>query len=93
MSHDNAVHFPRGASGHDLTRQLDHNPAVSRVRQSGSHAIYRAAQTGANIVVPDHRQPVPPGTRASIIRALIAAGIVVAGLICGFSEALRAMAR
>jgi predicted RNA binding protein YcfA (HicA-like mRNA interferase family) len=54
-------------NGADCIRALQRAGFIIK-RQKGSHVILKRVDPPARVVVPDHRQPLKPGTLRQIIR-------------------------
>lgn len=60
----------------EVQQHFDHHPAVTNVRQTGSHRIYSGPR--GSVVVPiGHRGDVPRGTLRSIMRMAALAGLAL----------------
>lgn len=63
----------------DFDRAIRDSRLPCDERQTGSHRIYRV--NGTSIPIPQHNGDIPVGTRRSIVRMLIRAGLLAAMII------------
>lgn len=61
-------------SSKDFDQYLNHHGAEVQ-RQSGSHRIYKA--NGSQIIVPQHSGDLSSGLVKSLIKAIVAAGLIL----------------
>lgn len=59
----------------EVQQHFDHHPAVTDIRQSGSHRTYTGPRGSVTVPI-GHRGDVPRPTLRSIIRMATAAGLI-----------------